>query len=130
MLLFLEGGAGTSKDDDMSIPQKPHDAKASKPNPYRGRLRVTRIQHNRAGGNVKAWATIQLGQVLEIRSVKVIQQPGQKPYVRLPEVQANSRYYPAIKALDWRFRQAIGDLVLDAWRDSVVFGIGGDHDEN
>ena len=112
----------------MSITQKPRDAKASKLNPYRGRLRVARIQHNRAGGNVKAWVTVQLGQVLEIRSVKVIQQRGQKAYVRLPEVQANGKYHPAIKALDWRFRQAIGDLVLDAWRDSVVPGMGGDED--
>lgn len=70
-------------------------------------------------GNVKAFATIQVGDALEIRDLKVIQQNGQRAWVSLPDRQRSDGkgYAPIIKALDDRFKQAVDAAVLDAWQN-------------
>ncbi len=63
-----------------------------------------------------AMVTKHLGEVLTIHSVKIVQQPGQRAYVRLPENEQNGRYFPVVSADDQRFQDAVQEKVLTAWQ--------------
>lgn len=93
-------------------------------NPYLAKISVVRITPANKG-NVKAFASVRLGQALTINSIKIIQQAGQKAYVRLPEQEANGKYFPVVSADDRRFQEAVQELVLTAWRDGIVTGANG-----
>lgn len=76
-------------------------------------------------GNVKAYARIKVG-ALVISGVKVIQQPGQRAWVRLPDQQhqQTGKWYPIVSCLSPTLEAAISDAVLDAWRNAAVLGLG------
>lgn len=93
-------------------------------NPYLAKISVVRITPINKG-NIKAFASIRLGQALTIHSIKVIQQAGQRAYVRLPESEQGGKYFPVVSADDQRFQDAVQELVLTAWRDGVVTGANG-----
>jgi DNA-binding cell septation regulator SpoVG len=93
-------------------------------NPYLAKMSVLRIIPANKG-NVKAFASVRLGEALTIHSIKVIQQAGQKAYVRLPEQEQGGKYFPVVSANDQRFQDAVQELVLAAWRDGVVTGANG-----
>lgn len=59
------------------------------------------------------------------KSIKIVQQPGQKAYVRLPESERDGRYFPVISADDKRFQDAVQEKVLASWQDTVMVGNGG-----
>lgn len=84
-------------------------------NPYLDKIQVTKIISNNKG-NVKAFASVQLGSVLTINSIKIVQQPGQRAYVRLPEQEQGGRYFPVVSADDQRFQDAVQEKVLAAWQ--------------
>ena len=86
-------------------------------NPYLDRISVVKIITANKG-NVKAFASVKLGETLTIHSVKVVQQPGQRAYVRLPENEQNGRYFPVVSADDQRFQDAIQEKVLAAWQNA------------
>lgn len=87
-------------------------------NPYAGKVSVVGIYPTHQAGNIKAFATIKIGEALEIRGVKIIQQPGQKPWVALPDrPRTDGQGYAAIvKALDERLAEEISHVVLLAWQ--------------
>ena len=91
-------------------------------NPYLARITVTRITPA-SFGNVKAFASVKLGDTLTIHSIKVVQQPGQKAYVRLPESEKDGRYFPVVSADDKRFQDAIQEKVLAAWQINGMTGV-------
>lgn len=86
-------------------------------NPYLDRISVVKIIAANKG-NIKAFATVKLGETLTIHSVKVVQQPGQRAYVRLPESEQNGRYFPVVSADDQRFQDAVQEKVLAAWQNA------------
>lgn len=86
-------------------------------NPYLDRISVVKISAANKG-NVKAFASVKLGETLTIHSVKVVQQPGQRAYVRLPENEQNGRYFPVVSADDQRFQDALQEKVLAAWQNA------------
>ena len=92
-------------------------------NPWTGKIAILKIRRNPAGGNVRAFATIRIGEALEIHGVKVIQQPGQTAYVKLPDQEHGGRWFPVVKATDERLQQAISDRVIAAW-DMARLGLG------
>lgn len=94
-------------------------------NPWEGKIAVAGVKRNPAGGNVRAFATIRIGEALEIRGVKVIQQPGQTAYVKLPDQESGGRWFPVVVATDQRLQQAISDRVIAAW-NLARLGLGVD----
>lgn len=94
-------------------------------NPWDGKITVARIKRNPAGGNVRAFATVRIGEALEISGIKVIQQPGQPPYVKLPDQENGGRWFPVVKATDRRLQEAITKRVIAAW-DLARLGLGGE----
>jgi DNA-binding cell septation regulator SpoVG len=88
-------------------------------NPYTQRISVTAIHPTDQAGNVKAFVIIRLGEALEIRGCKIIQQPGQKAWVAMPDRPHTDGkgYTPYVKILDDRLMEAISNAVLEAWRN-------------
>lgn len=94
-------------------------------NPYLARLEVIRITPV-GTGNVKAFASVKLGNTLVIHSVKIIQQPGQKAFVRLPDQKSGEKYFPVVEWVDQAFMDAVSEKVLAAWQgETAVAGQNG-----
>ena len=67
------------------------------------------------GGNLKAFAVVEVGP-WTIRGVRVIQQPGQKVYVALPQERtSDGRYFPILQSADTNLKDAIQAAVLLEW---------------
>jgi DNA-binding cell septation regulator SpoVG len=95
-------------------------------NPYLAKLEVTRITPVNSGGNIKAFASVKLGNTLTIHSVKVIQQTGQKAFVRLPDQKSGEKWFPVVEWLDQAFMDAVSEKVLAAWQgETAVAGQNG-----
>jgi DNA-binding cell septation regulator SpoVG len=92
------------------------------PNPWQGKIKVSALNRTDQAGTVKAFATIQIGDALEVRDCKVIQQPGQRAWVSLPDRQRSDGkgYAPIVRALDDRLKDAISATVLAAWQNGGV----------
>lgn len=85
-------------------------------NPYLERITVTRVTPVQASGTIRAFASVKLGETLTIHSVKVIQQDGQKAYVRLPDQKSpDGKYFAVVSSDDPRFQEAVQEKVLAAW---------------
>lgn len=86
-------------------------------NPYTGKVTVTAVHPCNQDGPIKAFANIKFGEVLEIFGCKIIQQPGQKPWVSLPNRKSpdGNGYFPIVKCLDERLTEEITRVVLAAW---------------
>ncbi len=93
-------------------------------NPYLDRISVTKITPINKG-TIKAFASIKLGSTLSINSIKIIQQAGQRAFVRLPESEKDGKYYPVVSADDKQFQEAVQEKVLAAWEIDAGFGARG-----
>ena len=87
------------------------------PNPWTAKLSVSAI-HPVSSGNVKAFVSVKIGDALTIHGCKVVQQPGQRAYVALPQNERNGKYFPAIESHDPRFQEALSIAVLAAWNET------------
>ena len=88
-------------------------------------VQVTDWKPIKNGGNLRAMATVRIGP-LTVHGVRVIQQPGQKAWISLPQRQDESgRYFPVITTDDDHLKNTIRDKVLAMYGDSVMFGLGG-----
>ena len=77
------------------------------------RVTVREIRPLKGAGNLKAFAVVEIGPWI-IRGFRVVQQPGQRPYVALPQVKArDGRYFPVIQTDDTNLKNQIQDAVLD-----------------
>jgi DNA-binding cell septation regulator SpoVG len=66
-------------------------------------------------GNLKAFAVAEIGP-WTIRGLRIIQQPGQRAYVALPqEKTADGRYFPILQTNDTSLKDTIQAAVLQAW---------------
>lgn len=99
-----------------------HDdyAKVNPQNPYHGKVTVVKLYPCHQAGPIKAFVTIRIGEALEIRSLKVIQQDGQRAYVKLPDkmrTDGSKGYDPYVICLDERLAEEISRVVLAAWQN-------------
>lgn len=85
-------------------------------NPWAAKITVLGIQPNNHPGNVRAFAKVALGPLV-IHGVKITMQPGQRAYVRLPEVQSGGGWYPVLSCTDDQLQSAIAAAVLEAWQN-------------
>lgn len=96
-------------------------------NPYLAKITVTKITPVTSQGNLKAFASIKLGDVLTIHDCRVIQQQGQKAFVSLPQRkdEKTGKYYYIVFPESEQFKEAVQEKVLDAWQVNAVTGING-----
>jgi len=73
-------------------------------------------------GAVKAYARVKVG-ALVISGCKVIQQTGQRAWVKLPDRQADDgRWFPVVTCSSPTLENAISQAVLAAWKDATMVG--------
>lgn len=71
--------------------------------------------------NLKAFASVKLGNVLTIHDCRIIQQTGQQPFVSLPQRkdEASGKYFYIVYPEDKLFQEALQTKVLAAWQEQV-----------
>lgn len=83
-------------------------------------IEVISIKRLKDCRSLKAFASIRFGGI-EIHGLRIVQQPGQKAWVSLPQVEYNRDgkkcYYPMITIHDKRLKAAITQAVLEAWHN-------------
>jgi DNA-binding cell septation regulator SpoVG len=104
---------------DFTRKVNPPDVTPRAVNPWTDRIKVVSVHPTAQTGPIRAFVTITIGEALEIRGCKVIQQVGQRAWVSLPDRknEEGTGYFPIVKALDDRLKTAITAAVLEAWRN-------------
>jgi DNA-binding cell septation regulator SpoVG len=70
-----------------------------------------------SAGSVRAYARIRVGP-LAISGVKVIQQQGQRAWVKLPDQQSkDGKWFPVVTCSSPTLEEAISSAVLQAYRE-------------
>ncbi len=70
-------------------------------------------------GSIRAYVRIKVG-AFAISGCKVIQQPGQRAWVKLPDQQSlDGRWFPIVTCSSPTLESAIGEVVLAAWAKEV-----------
>ncbi len=72
-----------------------------------------------AKGNLKAFASVDMGGKFRIHSIRIVKQPGQAAWVYLPQSEwtdreGKTRYSPIIE-LPNNVKEAISEVVLEEW---------------
>jgi DNA-binding cell septation regulator SpoVG len=75
-------------------------------------------------GNLKAMASVRIGPSLVVHKCRVIQQPGQRAWVSMPQEQWQGRdgqpYYAALVELNGDLRRRVEQAILQAARRQGV----------
>lgn len=70
-------------------------------------------------GNLRAFADVEVNSTFILHSCRVIQQPGQRPWVSMPQAEVlkdgQKLYYPIVKILDKQLEAEIKQAVLSAY---------------
>jgi DNA-binding cell septation regulator SpoVG len=89
-------------------------------------LEVLEVKPVTGRGNLKAFARVRLGAVV-IHGCRVIQQPGQKAWVALPQVPARAKadgsgagWYPVIEITNPELLARVRAAVLEAWGNQSI----------
>lgn len=84
-------------------------------------IQVDRLTLVTGKGNLRAYADVVIGGLLTIRGCRIVQQPGQQPWVSMPQQgytkDGKKNYYPIIRILDKQLEQEIKQAVLTVYRD-------------
>lgn len=92
-------------------------------------VRVLKITPARVFGEVKAFVTVQVGEVV-ISGIRVIMPANTgRPRMELPMQQSSAgELWPLVRFANENLREAVHDAVMASWRDMVVLqGMGGRH---
>jgi len=78
---------------------------------------VKELRRLPGGGNLRAFAIVEVGPWI-VRGCRVVQQPGQRAFVSLPqESTTDGRYFPIVQTQDRGLKEAIQRAVLAAWNN-------------
>ena len=84
----------------------------------RPEVSVVRLRPVAHSGNLRAFADVRVGPLV-LRSLRVIQQPGQRAYVSMPQVSdEEGHYFPLITCDDEALKTRLRETVLLAWQIS------------
>jgi DNA-binding cell septation regulator SpoVG len=91
--------------------------------PIRSKIRVISVAPVANAGTIRAFVAVEVGRSLTVKDLKVIQQPGQRPWVAMPSreyvgADGKRRYAPVIEVRD-ELKAAIESAVLDAWQNGA-----------
>jgi DNA-binding cell septation regulator SpoVG len=82
------------------------------------KIRILTIKQA-AGGNVRAFVDIQLGTTVVVHGFRIIQQPGQKPWVSPPQREwtgdDGKRHYAPVVELSGDLKRQVEQAILAAW---------------
>ncbi|MDA2931166.1 SpoVG family protein [Acidobacteria bacterium AH-259-O06] len=82
-------------------------------------ITVGKIKELDGTGSLKAFASIDIGGKLKIHGCRVIQQPGQKAWVSLPQreyiAEDGQKKWARIIELPTRVKDAVSEAILEAW---------------
>lgn len=115
----MASGANDNRDRSgivmNSIAQPNKISNSESPDTPHSRIEVLDIRPAHIG-SVRAFARIKVG-AFTISSVKVIQQDGQRPWVKLPDQQGkDGRWFPVVTCSSPTLESAISEAVLAAWQ--------------
>jgi DNA-binding cell septation regulator SpoVG len=84
-------------------------------------VEVLEVRRLSGDGNLRAFAKVRIG-CLVIHGCRVIQQPGQRAWVALPQVPARAKadgsgagWYPVVEVTNRSVMDQVRDAVLAAW---------------
>jgi DNA-binding cell septation regulator SpoVG len=111
-----------------SIAHPPHHVKNPVPPEPQGihaKISIVNI-HHAAGGNLRAFVDIRLGQSVVIRGFRIVQQPGQKAWVAPPQreytgADGKPRYAPIVE-LSGALKRAVEQVIVQAWKGGASHG--------
>jgi len=82
-------------------------------------VRVVKLTPVDDKGNLRAFADVEVNSTFILHSCRVIQQPGQRPWVSMPQAEVlkdgKKLYYPIVKILDKQLEAEIKQAVLSAY---------------
>jgi DNA-binding cell septation regulator SpoVG len=83
------------------------------------RVDVVKIRPIQGKGNLKGFASVQIAGKVTIHSCRIVQQPGQAPWVSLPQEEytdreGKKRYSPMVEIPD-EWKEPLSHAVLDAF---------------
>ena len=86
-------------------------------------IRVIRLELVSGYGNVRAFVDVEYGGIV-IRNIKVVQQKGYRPYVRLPEASfigqdGKKKYVPVMKFADEETQEKFRKVILTAYKEAL-----------
>ena len=77
-------------------------------------VRVLDVKPVEGHGNLRAFATIGVGPFI-VHGCRVVQQPGQRAWVSMPQTKSGDRWWPVVEVEDRALKDAISETVLRAW---------------
>jgi DNA-binding cell septation regulator SpoVG len=77
-------------------------------------IEVLEVRRIIGEGNLRAFAAVRLGAVV-IRGCRIVQQPGQKAWVSLPQQKSGDRYYPVVEITRKELLDQVREAILEAW---------------
>lgn len=87
-------------------------------NPYS--VTCLQIRRVKTPGNLRAFADVAIGPLV-VTGCRVIQQPGQQPWVSMPQAQADDgRFFPCLRTDDDALRANVRERVLRAAESAGV----------
>lgn len=95
-------------------------------NPWSEKVTCTKVNFLSGSGNLKAYATVEIGGALEIHGCRVVQQRGQAAWVSLPQQQKDGKWFNVVYVHDARLKAAISERVLAAWEAQQAVGVRDD----
>lgn len=98
------------------VKQNPQNFNQELTSPRHSKVEVLEIRPA-SHGSVRAYARVKVG-ALTISNVKIIQQDGQRAWVKLPDQQSkDGRWFPIVTCSSPTLENAISEAVLAAWRE-------------
>lgn len=84
-------------------------------------IEVLELRRLTGDGSLRAFVKIQIG-ALVVHGVRVVQQPGQRPWVALPQVPGRAKadgsgagWYPVVEIVSKTLMARVRDAVIEAW---------------
>jgi DNA-binding cell septation regulator SpoVG len=83
-------------------------------------IQVIKVKALESGGNLKAFVDVRIGAVV-IRGCRVVQQPGQKAWVSMPQTKSGEKYYAVVEIESEGLRNRVREVVLEHWESVQDF---------
>jgi DNA-binding cell septation regulator SpoVG len=83
-------------------------------------IQVVKVKSLKDSGNLKAFASLRIG-ALVVHRVRIVQQPGQKAWISMPQFKVGEKYYPIVEIESDNLRDRVRDAVREHWQSIQDF---------
>jgi DNA-binding cell septation regulator SpoVG len=77
-------------------------------------IQVLKVKALDGGGNLKDFVDVRIGGLV-IHGCRIVQQPGRKAWLSMPQTKSGEKYYPIVEIESEGLRNRIRDVVLEHW---------------